>query len=130
MRILLDTNVVILILRKQLDAMPTAMQRALAAEEAVLFVSVASMWEIAIKARLGKLDVGAPLQRLPYLCRRLPATILAIETRHVLAEPDPVPATRDPFDRLLLAQAGVEGLRLLTLDRALARHPLAWREQA
>ena len=43
-------------------------------------------------------------------------------------ELDPEPPTRDPFDRLLLAQCAVDNLRLVTVDRALAGHPLAWRE--
>lgn len=53
--------------------------------------------------------------------------LLMIDQRHLLAEVFPDPDTRDPFDRLLLAQCTVEDMRLLTLDRALARHPLAWR---
>jgi PIN domain nuclease of toxin-antitoxin system len=54
--------------------------------------------------------------------------LLIIDHRHVLAELDPEPATRDPFDRLLLAQCEVEGMRLVTVDTALSVHPLAWRE--
>ena len=45
----------------------------------------------------------------------------------LLADAEPEPQTRDPFDRLLLGQCQVENLRLVTLDRALAAHPLAWR---
>jgi PIN domain nuclease of toxin-antitoxin system len=42
----------------------------------------------------------------------------------MLASVDPDPKTRDPFDRMLLAQCEVEGFRLLTIDRALVSHPL------
>jgi PIN domain nuclease of toxin-antitoxin system len=52
--------------------------------------------------------------------------LLTIEAPHVLAVVHPEPDTRDPFDRLLLAQCQVEGLRLVTTDRVLAIHPLAW----
>jgi PIN domain nuclease of toxin-antitoxin system len=45
--------------------------------------------------------------------------LVLIDARHVLASVLPEPATRDPFDRLLLAQCQVEGLRLVTIDRAL-----------
>ncbi len=55
-------------------------------------------------------------------------SLLDIDHHHVLAELDPEPATRDPFDRLLLAQCQVEGMQLVTIDRALAGHPLAWRD--
>jgi PIN domain nuclease of toxin-antitoxin system len=54
-------------------------------------------------------------------------TLLAVDHRHAVRWVDPEPPTRDPFDRLLLAQCAVEDMRLITLDRALARHPLAWR---
>ncbi len=50
---------------------------------------------------------------------------MAINEHHAIAEVLPEPATRDPFDRLLLAQCLVEGLRLVTVDRALVGHPLA-----
>ena len=128
--LLLDSNVLIALARQEGSLLPQAMRNVLESQDTALHVSVASLWEIAIKFRLGKLDLLLELEDLPSFCMTIPATSLAIETHHVLAEPDPVPATRDPFDRLLLAQAEVEGLRLLTLDRALAPHPLAWREEA
>ena len=53
--------------------------------------------------------------------------ILPINRGHAVAWVEPEPATRDPFDRMLLAQCKVEGLQLVTLDRALIGHPLAWR---
>jgi PIN domain nuclease of toxin-antitoxin system len=54
-------------------------------------------------------------------------TILNIAAPHVLALVTPEPRPRDPFDRLLLAQCAVENLRLVTVDRALVDHPLAFR---
>ena len=97
-----------------------------ASAETVLHVSVVSLWEIAIKSRLGKLNLKAPLVRLPELIETMGLLLLPIEAPHVLAAVDPEPTTRDPFDRLLLAQCAVENLRLLTSDRRLAAHPLAW----
>jgi PIN domain nuclease of toxin-antitoxin system len=84
-------------------------------------LSAASLWEIAIKSRLGNLG------DLPELLDGLGVKIIAIDRRHALASVNPEPKTRDPFDRMLLAQCQVEGLRLLTIDRALASHPLAVR---
>lgn len=85
------------------------------------------MWEIAIKARLGKLAPGMPLDDLASYFESVGIDILPIDRRHAVAWVDPEPATRDPFDRMLLAQCRVENLQLVTLDRALASHPLVWR---
>jgi hypothetical protein len=69
---------------------------------------------------------GRP-RRSPELLDGLGVRIVAIDERHALAPVEPEPMTRDPFDRMLLAQCQVEGLRLLTIDRALVSHPLAAR---
>jgi PIN domain nuclease of toxin-antitoxin system len=80
---------------------------------------------MAIKTRLGKLDPGMPLEEIPGHLEDFGITILSIEPLHALTAADPEPATRDPFDRLLLAQCQVEGLKLATVDRTLAHHHLA-----
>jgi PIN domain nuclease of toxin-antitoxin system len=90
-----------------------------------VFVSVATLWEITIKARLGKLDPGMPVEELADYLESAGFLLLDVTRHHAVASVDPEPPTRDPFDRMLLAQCGVEGLSLVTLDRALAVHPLA-----
>jgi PIN domain nuclease of toxin-antitoxin system len=95
--------------------------------DVIAFVSVASLWEIAIKSRLGKLDVGVSLADVPANVKSGGLKMLGIDVSHVLHTLDPEPPTRDPFDRLLLAQCHVEDLRLVTVDRALVDHPLAFR---
>lgn len=127
MRLLLDTHFLIWLLddgRKVIDA---RFQRAFDEPGAVLVASIVSIWEIAIKVRLGKLELKTPLAAVPESLRTLGLDLLPINEHHVLAEVAPEPATRDPFDRLLIAQCQVEGLRLITADRALADHPFAWR---
>jgi PIN domain nuclease of toxin-antitoxin system len=91
------------------------------------FVSVASVWEIALKSRLGKLYPLTDLDKIPPALERIGVAILPVSLAHVLHTLDPEPPTRDPFDRLLLAQCHVEGLKLITVDRALVDHPLAFR---
>jgi PIN domain nuclease of toxin-antitoxin system len=91
------------------------------------FYSVASLWEIAIKMRLGKLEPRLPLFDIPPFLDASGFILLGIDVAHVLQTLDPEPPTRDPFDRLLLAQCYVEGLKLITVDRALVDHPLAFR---
>jgi len=126
-RLLLDTNVFLTILGERINTLKRLMQEALVSSEAAVHVSVASFWEIAIKVRLGKLALGMPLALLPELTQRLGVELIAINHHHVLTAVEPEPATRDPFDRLLLAQCLTENLRLMTIDRALLAHPLAWR---
>ena len=62
---------------------------------------------------------------MPELLDGLGIKIVGIDERHALASVEPEPKTRDPFDRMLLAQCQIEGLKLLTIDGALAAHPLA-----
>lgn len=71
--------------------------------------------------------MDVPPDGLAALLLSLGMSIMPIEHRHATAALDPDPATRDPFDRMLLAQCAVEELRLVTVDRALTGHPLAWR---
>jgi PIN domain nuclease of toxin-antitoxin system len=125
MDLLLDTHILLGFLEEELGA---PLREALALPEHELYASVASLWETAIKVRLGKLALEGPLEGLPELIAAADMTLLSINAAHVLAVAEPVAATRDPFDRLLLAQCAVEHLQLVTTDRALVSHPLAWRE--
>jgi PIN domain nuclease of toxin-antitoxin system len=125
MRVLLDTHVALALLRRALAKQYPEITRYLADPATVGFVSVASLWETAIKSRLGKLDPGMPLVDIVGYLEAVGIAILPIEADHVIVAADPEPETRDPFDRLLLAQCQVESLRLATVDRVLVRHPLA-----
>ncbi|EJC80469.1 hypothetical protein Rleg4DRAFT_2099 [Rhizobium leguminosarum bv. trifolii WSM2297] len=127
MRVLLDTHVVIAVAQKKLAERFPRVEQLLSDSAASGFVSVASLWEIAIKTRLGKLQPGLPLETIPNYLRVIGLTILAIDIPHVITAADPEPETRDPFDRLLLAQCKVEDLQLATVDRLLVGHPLALR---
>jgi PIN domain nuclease of toxin-antitoxin system len=92
-------------------------------------VSVASLWEIAKKQRIGKLQLAPSLQILPDLIDAMNMELLSITARHVLAAVESEPLTRDPFDRLLLAQCQIEDLRLITLDRSIVQSsPIHWRQ--
>jgi PIN domain nuclease of toxin-antitoxin system len=126
MRLLLDTNIVLLLPRQDLASRYPGLVKSLADSAVFAFVSVASLWEIAIKVRLGKLEVEMPLDDLTTFLQGFGIALLRIEASHALATVDPEPNTRDPFDRLLLAQCQVEGLKLITLDRALQGHRLAF----
>ena len=92
-----------------------------------VFVSVTSLWEVTIKFRLGKLPLRTLVEEWPQLFAKAEIRLLAIDAKHVLADIGPEIRTNDPFDRLLLGVCAAEGMKLLTVDRELVNHPLAWR---
>jgi PIN domain nuclease of toxin-antitoxin system len=124
---LLDSNILISLTRRELERLGERMRTAILSPGAAVSVSAVCLWEIAIKTRLGKLDPGMRLGDLPGYVRSMGMLLLPIDERHAVTEVAPEPETSDPFDRMLLAQCQVEGLRLVTLDRKLASHPLVWR---
>lgn len=129
MRLLLDTHILIALARRDFSRFDAAMNGAISSAENLLFASAVSLWEIAIKTRLRKLDPGITIEDLPDFFEAIGLNLLVISHRHVVHMIDPEPPTRDPFDRLLLAQCAVEGLQFVTLDRALSRQPSAWAGQ-
>lgn len=88
-----------------------------------LFFSAASLWEIAIKRSLGREDfqVDARLLRRGLLDNGY--SELVIGSEHAVAIDTLPPLHKDPFDRLLIAQAMVEGITLLTSDAMVAQYP-------
>jgi PIN domain nuclease of toxin-antitoxin system len=127
MRVLLDTHVILALLQDTLAKQYPEIARRLEDVSTDTFCSVASLWETAIKTRLGKLDPGMELNEIAEYLEAIGISILPIEAVHVTIALDPEPKTRDPFDRLLLAQCKAEDLQLATVDRTLALHPLAMR---
>jgi PIN domain nuclease of toxin-antitoxin system len=92
-------------------------------DENELFLSAASSWEIAIKYALGRLPLPeAPATWVPDRLRRSTTTPIALEHHHVLHVAQLPLIHRDPFDRVLVAQAQVLGLPILTSDRVLSRY--------
>lgn len=86
--------------------------------------SAASLWEIAIKSALGRADFVVEPRRLRRGLLDNGWQELAVSGEHAAATLDLPPLHSDPFDRLLLAQAHVEGLTLLTADRMVAQYPV------
>jgi PIN domain nuclease of toxin-antitoxin system len=86
------------------------------------FLSVVSYWEVMLKSMKGKLDVGDPRAWWFDALEQLAATPLPLRPGHVAAVHDLLPIHKDPFDRMLIAQATVEGLTLVSSDREIARY--------
>ena len=113
MNLLLDTHTLIWIF----DANPTLSQGAydaIADGQNEVFVSAVTAWEIAIKRSLGKLELRGDYKRGLELYRFTP---LPISTDHALAVEALPQHHADPFDRLLIVQARLENLTLVTRDR-------------
>ena len=116
MRVLLDTNVVVWLLLGQRRSIPEDVAAALASPPSTVLVSAASVWEIAIKRSLGKLRIHESWQRM---LMRLDLEHLPVTVEHAAMVEGLPWHHRDPFDRLLVAQALVEECTLVTADRAL-----------
>ena len=126
--LLLDTHALLWWLVEP-EKLSTLAQTAINNPTASIFVSAASGWEIATKGRLGKLPgVEQLLQDLPSLLQQQGFEPLAVQLHHGVHAGGYRQAHRDPFDRLLAAQAELEGLQLVSVDPALATFPcrLLW----
>ena len=122
---LLDTHIFIALVEERFEDLPSMVRQEVEDSGHALYLSIESLWEIAIKWRLGKLPLKSGIYDLPNAAKRAGITLLAINEYHALADVDPEPPTRDPFDRLLLAQCLVENIKLITIDTALIDHPLS-----
>ena len=120
MRLLLDTHALIWALSEPRRIPKYATER-LEDPDTVVYASAASTWEIAIKATLGKIEVD--LDELQREVRNTGFTELSISVEHALRLRELPAHHRDPFDRILVAQALEEGLTLVTHDSVLRRYP-------
>lgn len=118
---LLDTHVLIW-LSSDLARIPKAVIETLEDMEANLYVSSVCFWELAIKQSQGKFDADVRLDRL---ARSRGIQELAISSKYTDVVRELPLLHGDPFDRMMVAQAMVEGMVLVTADRRLASYPVA-----
>lgn len=121
MKLLLDTHL-LLWAAGEPDRLPAPARLLLSDPANELIFSVASLWEIAIKNGLGRKDfqVNARLLRRGLLDNGY--SELPIVSEHAVAVDSLPPIHKDPFDRILVAQATVEGIPLLTVDPVVAEY--------
>ena len=125
MRLLLDTHC-LLWARAAPARLSSEARAALTDPRHQLFVSVASAWEIVIKHALGRLELAhAPESLVPRLIAATQAVTLPIEQSHALRVARLPLHHRDPFDRILIAQAQVERLTIVTADERFAAYHVA-----
>lgn len=122
MKVLLDTHVFLWAISG--DARLSKTHRTYYVDEAnELFLSVASLWEVLIKVGLGKLPLPRPAAA--YLNKQMELnriSLLSIRAAHLAALEKLAPLHRDPFDRMLVAQALAEGMPLLSVDKGMKKY--------
>jgi PIN domain nuclease of toxin-antitoxin system len=124
--LLFDTNILIALVNKTVGRLPGRIRRLLDQSDLRPAVSVVSPWEISIKSAAGKLQIDLDVADLGGFIADFGCSLLPMSIDHALEVAHPEPATRDPFDRLLLAVCACEGMKLVTTDTRLARHRLVW----
>ena len=116
---LLDTCSALLALADP-DALSPAARKAILAGPNLL--SVVSYWEVMLKSMKGSLDVGDPRAWWFDALEQLAATPLVLRPQHVAGVCGLPPVHKDPFDRMLIAQAAAEGLALVSSDSEIAQY--------
>lgn len=123
-RVLVDTHVW-LWLQSDPDRLPASVRDMVEDRGVELLLSAASAWEIAIKYRLGKLLLPQePTTYVPDRMRRSGTTPLSVEHAHVLRVSELPDHHRDPFDRLLVAQAQILDVPIVTADSQFERYQI------
>jgi PIN domain nuclease of toxin-antitoxin system len=121
LNILLDTHVALWAITDNENLSNKARELILAPRSTV-WVSTVSLWEITIKHSLGRGDMPVPGRDALHYFNQAGYRVLSIEPEHALAVEELPSHHQDPFDRLLIAQALVEPMRLITHDAAVARY--------
>ena len=121
-RLLLDTQIFLWALNED-PRLPMTIRESLDDAANELYLSVASLWEATIKMSLGKLSVpGGRIESLLQYADQTGTRILPIKPAHLVVPQDLPLIHRDPFDRMLVCQARVEQLRLVTMDALLRQY--------
>jgi PIN domain nuclease of toxin-antitoxin system len=120
-RLLLDTHIVLWSVTAD-PAMPKRFRNILLMDDAEIYISAVSVWEVSIKRAIGKMPAPMDIfdRALDAGCLELPVT-----WKHARAVEAMPLHHADPFDRLLIAQARIEGLVLATADRVFAKYDVA-----
>lgn len=122
MKILLDSHILLwLAWDKKENLSPQAVEL-IDDPTSEIYFSLASLWEIAIKSSLGKPDFDIDVEALEQGLIQVGCRMLAIELPHILKQAQYPFIHRDPFDRLLLAQAEVENIFFMTADTMILKY--------
>jgi PIN domain nuclease of toxin-antitoxin system len=121
-RLLVDTHVWLWMVTGD-ERLTDDVRATLEAPGSEVYLSAAAVWELAIKAAAGKLKYsGSPAVQIPIHVQRSGVLPLPVTIDHAIAAADLPPHHRDPFDRMMVAQARLEEMTLATADRRLAAY--------
>jgi PIN domain nuclease of toxin-antitoxin system len=124
MNVLLDTHV-FLWWDSLPEKLPAAYRQICEDPDTQLYLSMASVWEMQIKIQLGKLKLKQSLAEIiPEQQAINKLQIIPIEFRHILSLSDLPDAHKDPFDRIIIAQAKSNNLPILTVDTIFSLYPV------
>ena len=127
MSLLLDTHIFVWLLLDP-DRLGHTLSERIADPETRVLLSVVSLWEIGIKHALGKLtlpeDPKDPERWIPEYLRESQIDVLAMSVQHALRVATLPLHHRDPFDRLLIAQAQIEKIPIVTADRSFGAYDI------
>ena len=123
MRVLLDTHALLWWASAGGSRLPPRAREIIESAASVVLVSAASVYEIAIKTSLGRLGLPGPADvYVPALLRKHGFGVLPIDAAHAVRAGSLPLIHRDPWDRLLVAQAQLEDLPIVTADPAIGRY--------
>lgn len=119
MRLLIDTHALLWFLQ-DVGKLTSVAEEVVTAADSEVYLSIASVWELSIKYALGSLKLPCPPdQYIERVQSEAGIALLPIKLEHVLAVAGMEQHHRDPFDRLLIAQARLEGLKIISGDTQL-----------
>ena len=125
MRYLLDTHAIIWYVRRTPN-LPLRMEEIIDNDDNRVYVSSASLWEIAIKANLGKLNLNSTFDEFLDTVRNTDFEILQIKDGYLKRLSLLPTIHEDPFDRLLIATALAENLTVITADENVRKYNVPW----
>jgi PIN domain nuclease of toxin-antitoxin system len=121
MRILLDSHLLVWLVGAS-DRLPLAAREIIENPDHEIFFSSASIWELSIKYSSGKIGLELPPRMLYRVLIESNFSELAVTASHAFEVDTLPPIHKDPFDRILIAQAMSEGMLLVTSDEAIAQY--------
>jgi PIN domain nuclease of toxin-antitoxin system len=125
MKYLLDTHAIIWYFENSAE-LPERIEDLIDTPEISIFISSASLWEIAIKMSLGKLDLNLPLGELLEIIKKRDFNILQIEDEYLKNILNLPFIHKDPFDRLIISTALAEDLTIITIDENIQKYDVSW----
>jgi len=125
MSYLLDTHALIWYFEDSAE-LPVGIARLIDNPSCHKFICVASLWEIAIKSNLGKLDVRLSFDELSDVIENSELSVIPIENNHLKGLSKLPFIHKDPFDRLIVATALTENLTIISIDENIQKYDVPW----